>query len=204
MIQFIHNADTAVIVIHEIYGINAHMQQLCGMLAARQVDVYCPNLLDRDMPYSYEQEEEAYANFMTNVGFAQAKGRIEQLVDEVRGSYKHLFVVGSSVGATVAWLCSEHDGISGIVGYYGSRIRSFATITPRIPTLLFFAEEEKSFHVPSVAAELNRKSNVSALVLPGRHGFGDPYSPNYMVQSAAESHHRMLDFMKQMTCEIRR
>ncbi|TYP76537.1 dienelactone hydrolase family protein [Paenibacillus methanolicus] len=195
MICIINGSDTAVIVLHEIYGMNEYMQHLCRLLANRQYDVVCPNLLDRREPFAYDQEEEAYANFMTTVGFARAKDKVDPLLSHMRQRYERLFVVGSSVGATVAWLCGERDGIAGIVGFYGSRIRSYADMTPRAPTLLFFGQEERSFHVPDLTATLNRKAGVQALILPGRHGFADPFSPNYAEPSAAEALHRMLDFL---------
>ncbi|MFC4099385.1 dienelactone hydrolase family protein [Paenibacillus xanthanilyticus] len=49
--------------------------------------------------------------------------------------------------------------------------------------------------MPDLTAALNRKTGVQALILPGRHGFADPYSPNYAAPSAAQALHLMLDFL---------
>ncbi|MBB3111905.1 dienelactone hydrolase [Paenibacillus phyllosphaerae] len=196
MIRINNGSDTAVILIHEIYGVNAHMQQVSEAFAQQQYDVYGPNLLAAEEPCTYDQEAEAYANYMAHVGFTRASDRIKELIAELRGTYAHLYLVGFSVGATVAWLCSQEEGVTGVVGYYGSRIRNYLDVLPSCRTLLFFAEEEKSFDVPDVSAVLDQKPKVAAVVYRGRHGFADPYSPNYNEESARLAFRQLLAFMK--------
>ena len=87
------------------------------------------------------------------------------------------FLLGFSVGATVAWLCSElENGVDGVICYYGSRIRGYQNIMPKCPSLLLFAQEEKLFNASELVNILNKKEFVSAHVIKGKHGFSDPYS----------------------------
>jgi dienelactone hydrolase len=51
--------ETAVIVLHEIYGINSHIRNVYQTLSEQQMDVICPNLLGRNQSFQYEQENEA-------------------------------------------------------------------------------------------------------------------------------------------------
>ncbi|MGQ3479486.1 dienelactone hydrolase family protein [Paenibacillus sp. TY11] len=194
MISIDKKSDTVIVVLHEIYGINQHIQHMCKLLADQGYDVICPNLLGRETPFDYSQEETAYRNFMENVGFTHVTSQIESLLLSIRDRYKKVFIVGFSVGATIAWLCSEEKYIDGIVGYYGSRIRNYLEMTPQCPTLLFFPQEEPSFDVDELISTLNNNNNIRVHKFSGQHGFSDPYSPRYNVHSAQQSFNEMVDF----------
>lgn len=190
----IHNkSDTVIIVVHEIYGINQHMRYICQTLSDKGFDVICPNLLKQETPFEYSQEEFAYRNFMDNIGFTNASDVIKSVLMNIKDKYKKVYIVGFSVGATIAWLCSEEDCLDGIVGYYGSRIRKYIGIEPLCPTLLFFPEKEQSFNVDELISCFEEK-NIEIHKFNGQHGFSDPYSPNYNEKSAQEAFRRMFDF----------
>ncbi|WP_327862649.1 hypothetical protein [Aeribacillus composti] len=77
-------------------------------------------MLEQETPFDYSQEEDAYFNFMENIGFTNALVMIKSLLSEIKDGYKNIFVAGFSAGATVAWLCSEERLVDGIIGDYGS------------------------------------------------------------------------------------
>lgn len=200
MIRISRASNTAIIVVHEIYGINEHMRRVCQTLSGAGYDVLCPNLLERETPFDYSQEEEAYAHFMGNVGFAKAREKIkDNIMAAVEREYEKIVVVGFSVGATAAWLCSTEPQVDGVAGYYGSRIRNHLDLQPQCPTLLFFPEEEKSFRVEELIPALSAKRQVEVHRLKGRHGFGDPFSPHYHEASARVAWDRLLRFLQ---CEM--
>lgn len=115
----------------------------------------------------------------------------------MKRTYDKVIIVGFSVGATIAWLCSENSNVDGIVGYYGSRIRNYVELSPQCPTLLFFAEE-KSFHVDDLIKVLTNKQIVVHKLL-GQHGFSDPYSLKYNEGSAKKAFNKMLSFFVNVT-----
>lgn len=196
MIKLIHTkSDTAIIVIHEIYGINQHMKSFCELLSEQHFDVICPNLLERDTPFDYSQEHLAYHHFMENVGFENALHKIKDVLSDIKNEYKSIYVVGFSVGATVAWLCSEEESIDGVAGYYGSRIRNYVAISPKSPIMLFFPQEEKSFNVDELISTLDKK-NIKIYKFSGQHGFSDPYSSKYNEKSAQEAFRQMINFFQ--------
>ena len=188
-------SDTAIIVIHEIYGINQHMKSFCGFFSEQNFDVICPNLLGRDTPFEYSQEELAYHHFMENVGFENALHKIKAVLLDIKNEYKRIYVVGFSVGATLAWLCGEEESVDAIVGYHGSRIRNFVSITPKSPTILFFPQEEKSFNVDELISVLDERK-IKIFKFSGQHGFGDPYSSKYNKESARKASNQMLLFFQ--------
>ena len=158
VIKIHKNSDKVIIVVHEIYGINQHIIDLCELLSEQDFDVICPNLLKQETPFSYSQEEKAYRNFIDNVGFINALHKVKSIFSDIKDKYSKIFVIGFSVGATVAWMCSEEEYVDGIVGYYGSRIRDFVNISPKCSTLLFFPEVENSFNVDKLVSILYKQS----------------------------------------------
>jgi dienelactone hydrolase len=194
MIQILNKTDCLVIVIHEIYGINPHMESVCKKLSSQGFDVICPNLLEREQPFDYSEEKVAYQNFMENVGFSNAVKKIKDVLLTIKNEYQKIYIIGFSVGATVAWLCSEEDHLDGIVGYYGSRIRNYTEVVPLSPTILFFPQEEQSFIVDELISILNKR-NVEIHKFNGKHGFSDPYSQHFNAKSAQEALNKMLTFI---------
>lgn len=189
-------SDTAVIVLHEIYGINQHIRVVCQSLSEHGFDIICPNLLEREIPFKYEQEELAYQNFMNKIDMQTASKKVKDIADEIKDQYKKIFLLGFSVGATIAWLNSENKEINGIVGFYGSRIRDYIDMSPECPAMLFFPEEEYSFHVEELIDQLNKNSSVEIFKMHGLHGFSDPYSSKYNEESAQKAEREMIRFLK--------
>ncbi|MCF7616735.1 dienelactone hydrolase family protein [Bacillus sonorensis] len=197
MIDIQKNSSAAVIVLHEIYDINKHIQDVCQSLSAAGFAVVCPNLLHREEPFDYSDEKAAYHHFIEKVGFIDASHKIKTLAMNLKDQYQKVIIAGFSVGATIAWLCSEDDHVDGIVGYYGSRIRDYLETSPACPVMLFFAEEERSFHINELISALNRK-NIKADKLPGAHGFNDPYSAAYNSRSSRIAFEKMMGFLKRL------
>jgi dienelactone hydrolase len=195
MLKIQKEFDKLIIVVHEIYGINQHITDLCKVLSEQNFDIICPNFLEQEIPFDYSQEEEAYRNFMNNVGFTKVLHKVKNILLDIQDEYSKIFIIGFSVGATVAWLCSEEDIVDGIVGYYGSRIRDYTNISPKCPILLFFSKVEKSFNVNELISTLD-KQDIDVHICKGEHGFSDPYSPKYNVVSAQNTFSEALKFFR--------
>lgn len=189
--RILNNSDSVIIVVHEIYGINDHMRSICQSFSG--FDVICPDLLE-GVPFDYSEEAAAYRNFIDHIGFANASHKIKNLLFELKDQYKKVYLIGFSIGATIAWLCSEEKCVDGIVGYYGSRIRNYVDISPTCPTLLFFPETEQSFNVDELIAKLDKKQ-IEIHKFNGVHGFSNPYSPNYHAESAQQAFNIMMDLL---------
>jgi len=210
MLAFQKNSETLIVVLHEIYGINEHITQVCQELAEEGYDVICPDLLDGKPYFDYAREEEAYLYFMNYVGFESAAKRVTFLLRQEELKYKRIVLLGFSAGATIAWLCGvdsvkTDEGFyyggslvkcSGLICYYGSRIRDYTDVTLQCPALLFYPEEEPSFSPQELQAELEKLDRAEVHILSGRHGFADPYSPHYHEVSAREAKKIMKEFME--------
>ena len=94
-----------------------------------------------------------------------------------------MFVLGFSVGATIAWLCSETSLADGIICCYGSRIRDYLQVKPCCQVLLLFAQYD-SFNVQELVNWFKDKKNIAIFSLPAHHGFLDKYNKYYDEKEA--------------------
>lgn len=198
--MIIHQQDdrsgTAIIVVHEIYGLNQHIADFCEKLRGFGYNLFPINLFRENTTYAYTEEKQAYTHFMEQVGFQSSAKRIREAALALRESYARIIAIGFSVGATSAWIANGEQGICDIViGFYGSRIRDYLEIEPTSPTLLIFPEQEKSFEVKKLVTQLNSIPNVDVHVFAGEHGFADPYSKHYCEESAKRAFEEMLKFI---------
>lgn len=176
MRKYISGNTQAVVILHEIYGVNAYIRDICAYYLEHGLDVYCPCLIHRKY-FSYRNADAAYSHFMNTVGF-EVYEDILALIDKLKQKYTRVFIHGTSVGATIAWRCSEKGTADGVICCYGSRIRDYTDIDPKCKTLLIFAAED-SFDVNKTALQLASKSNASVNVMKAHHGFMDSYGVYY-------------------------
>ncbi|KWU56056.1 hypothetical protein AWW70_24505 [Bacillus mycoides] len=187
----------ALVVVHEIYGVNDHMHHVIDHFTSSQIDVFCPSLLQLQSTFHYSDEEKAYQYFMNHIGFDGGKEHIEELITNLSHSYTHIGLIGFSVGATIAWLCSNNPRIDFIIGCYGSRIRDYVHIKPTCATLLIFPEQESSFSVSSLIQTLQQQNNpvLEIKQLHGEHGFLNPYSEKYNEHSTKQVYNLIDSFL---------
>jgi len=190
------NSKRAIVVLHEIYGVNYFIKEQCQKLTEAGYDVFCPNMIDRSS-FTYEESIEAYDFFMKNVGFEVYK-EISGFVKELKDEYDNVFIIGFSVGATIAWRCCENSLCSGIVACYGSRIRDYTNINPICPTLLIFTKED-SFDVHAMVRQLEDKQHLSILKFDAEHGFLDPYSKHYNHKQSKRAEESITCFINEHT-----
>ena len=187
-------ADNVVVLLHEIYGINRFISGIGREFYRWGFDVCCPDLTGDGAVFPYAHEEEAYANFMQAGGLGRYK-EVNGRMEELRGEYRKIILIGFSAGATIAWRCTESKLCDCMVGVYGSRIRDYKEVEPVCRTLLLFAEQEKFFNAASLAKELENKRNTSIQIIKGRHGFMDPFSGNFDRDASAKATETIREFL---------
>ena len=176
MYKLASNNKSAIIILHEIYGINSFIKDTCSEYYNQGFDVYCPDMLQGNI-FSYSESDSTYAFFINKAGFEYFK-EIELLLQKLKLQYDKVFILGFSAGATIAWRCSGNTKCDGIICCYGSRIRDYLSLQPACPVLLLFAEQD-SFDVDKVIKQLQVKANVELYKFQACHGYMDKYSNNY-------------------------
>jgi len=180
----LNGKESAIIILHEIYGINPHINWICEHYLAAGYDVICPDFVKSRDYFDYRREGEAYQYFVEHIGFPSMVHEVRAILMKARTNYRNVFLLGFSVGATAAWICSETENAAdGVICYYGSRIRDYQNVTPKCPILLICAKVEKSFNVSELSCALGQKGFVNVHELNGKHGFSDPFSNQFNEQS---------------------
>ncbi|MDI3405291.1 dienelactone hydrolase family protein [Streptomyces cavernicola] len=184
--------DTAVVVAHEIYGVNAHIRGVAAALQAYRCDVFTPSFLPSDTVYARAEEALAYREFRRDPGVRAMGGALARFAAGLRErhggrGYRRVLCVGFSVGATAAWLASGTGALDRAVCFYGSRIRDHLDVEPAAPCLVVLAEHEPGFSGPALARALAGRRGVTTAVHPCRHGFCDPGSPAHSTEHAGRA-----------------
>ncbi|MDQ0112425.1 dienelactone hydrolase family protein [Paenibacillus harenae] len=188
--------SSLVIILHEIYGVNDHINFFSDIMNKEGFEVLCPNLLHRE-PFSYDQEDTAYHYFMNKIGFNKSLEEVLHTVNLNRKKYDFIYIIGFSIGATIAWMSSEYE-VDGIIGFYGSRVRDYVEIEPRCPALLIFPRHEKSFNVLELEEKLMTKKNNTVEIIEAEHGFMNPFYKAYNSSKYTKCIKKSIDFLSQI------
>ena len=183
----------AIILLHEIYGMNHFIEEQRKKFTNWGFRVYCFDFYN-GTGFDYSEADAAYQYFYEHTGLDGYR-LIWNLVDELKVEYEEIYLVGYSVGATLAWRCSENPNCTGIIACYGSRIRDYLNVKPKCPVLLMFAEKD-SFDVTSVMKSLNELPNTNVESFQAEHGFLDPYSVHYDAVPAKNAENKMIGFLR--------
>lgn len=199
MLKLLSDNENAVVVLHEIYGVNAHIKKMCNIYHHSGFDVFCPDFLNRELPFTYEQHEDAYNYFTNHCGFNTSK--VIDLTTELRASYKKIIIVGFSVGGTLAWLSASKKICDGVVSFYGSRIRDYTDHAPDCPILVIQAKHEEAYDPVLLKNKLSKYPMVSFRLFDGQHGFCDAFSKAYNQTASDEALALSHEFISDITGE---
>ena len=86
MLNIVHGKESVIIVLHEIYGINSHIQWVCEHYSAAGYDVICPKFMKLS---DYSRQGEAYQYFVEHIGFPSMVHEVKTILMKVRPDYKH-------------------------------------------------------------------------------------------------------------------
>lgn len=176
---------TAVVIVHEIFGLNAHIERVRERLDRYGCDVFAPHLLgSAERSFDRADEGAAYPSFMRAGGVAAMSRRLISFAESLRGRYDRVGALGFSVGATSAWIAAGTGVFDAVVCCYGSRIRDVTDLPVACPCLLLFAAHEPSFDPRNVVERVADRESVTAYVYDHGHGFCDRDSPNYDADAA--------------------
>jgi len=189
----------AVVVLQEIFGINAHTLHDVKFFAQSGYLAIAPALFDRSrnnviLDYSDTAQGLAIAN---SIEEPQLLLDIQAAVDEV-SSVGRVSVVGFCWGGALAYLAaSQCQGVDSAACYYGSRIAKFCErMQPKVPVIYHFAELDKSLPPEAIQKIRAVDSTGSFYEYPGvDHAFTNNDRSSYNDKAAELAHARTLDFL---------
>lgn len=200
----------AIVVIQEIFGVNAEMREKCDELARQGFLAICPDIFWRMEPgvqltdkteAEWQKAFDFYKRFDVEKGIADLRAAAHT----VRGhahSTGRAGCVGYCLGGKLAFLMAARTKIDCAVGYYGVEIDSFLAEAGniRVPLMLHIAEKDK-FVSPEaqqkIKAGLKDNKLVTIHSYPGvDHAFARGHGQNYNEDAAVRAHERTIAFFR--------
>ena len=197
-----------IVVLQEIFGVNAYMRQVCDWYAAHGFVAICPDLFWRQEPgieLTDQSEAEWQKAFQLYQGLDVAKA-VEDSAAAVEFLRQHpactgrVGAVGFCLGGNLAWLLSVRFEPDCAVGYYGVGIEKSLHEASGLSSPLMLHIAGKDQYCPSDAQKqihetLDANSLVTILDYPEQdHAFGRPGGQHYDAAAAELANLRTLEF----------
>jgi len=187
-----------IVVLQEIFGVNAHMRDVVEQFAREGYDAIAPALFDRvqrgvELDYSNESLQEG-VKLRGQIPLEHTLADIQAAIDALDG--KPTAIVGYCWGGTLAWQAAcKLDGLRAASCWYGSGIAKAAALQPRVPVQMHFGAEDGSIPLDDVEAIRAAQPTVEAYVYEGAgHGFGCDQRSSFNAEAYALAQQRTLDF----------
>lgn len=189
----------AVVVVQEIFGVNAHIRRVTDGFAAAGFTAMAPALFDPvkpDMQLGYDAEGTAEGRGLAaGLGFDRALQIAAASARWLRESGHRVGVVGYCWGGTVAMLANTREGLPSVT-YYGGRSVPFLGEAARAPMLFHFGERDPL--IPPEDVQQHHEHHPEAIIhtYPAGHGFNCDERRDYAPDSAALAFARTIAFLK--------
>ncbi len=196
-----------VVVLQEIFGVNAHIRAVADRLAARGWLALAPATFARVQ----KGVELGYGSADMQRG-KQLKAAVEALrapgvLPDIQAAIDHaaadsggkVGIVGFCWGGLLAWRAAgELHGLSAAVPYYGGGMTTRAEIarTPRVPVLAHFGERDPFISVKSVQDFAAAHPEAQVHLYDSDHGFHCDQRSSYDAAAAQQAWTRTLDFLE--------
>ncbi len=186
------------VLIQEIFGVTAHIQELSDSFAEQGYEVIAPSLYDRLEPgFQADYAPEAMAKavrYSQETPWDQVEGDLNAAVAGLDGP---VFVTGFCWGGTATWLAAcRCPGVTAVSGFYGRRIPELLTETPKCPTILHFGRTDKSIPPEVVDQIAAAHPDLPIHLYDAGHGFVSDRSKDHDADAARLARLRTLQLFQ--------
>jgi carboxymethylenebutenolidase len=189
-----------VVVVQEIFGVNAHIRSVVDRYAAAGYLAIAPAIFDRDRPgieLGYTEDDIA-------VGRDIARGKLDfkQVVADVAAAGKvaaeagKVGVVGYCFGGlvTAAAAIDHADTFAAASSYYGGGTVSLIDRTPHVPMIMHFGERDHAIPMEDVDKIAAAWPDATVFRYDAEHGFNCDHRGSFSAVPAAIAQARTFRF----------
>src|SRR5580658_4322865 len=200
----------AVVVLQELFGVNADIRKHCDELAEQGYLALAPDLYWRQEP-GVDLNVTSQADWDHGLGLYQAYDRdagvkdIKDTIDAVRTLPEctgKVALLGYCLGALMVFMTAvRNDGIDAAVWYHGADTVKYLGEVDGLhaPILMHLAEEDEFISKAAQArikAALAKKPDATVYSYPGQnHAFSRHGGAHYSAEAAALAHERTYAFL---------
>jgi len=185
-----------VVVVQEIFGVNAHIRDVCDRFAEAGYAAVAPALFDRlrggvELDYD-EAGVAAGRELVGELGWDAPMLDIRAAALSLRADGR-VGVVGYCWGGSVAWLASCRLDVGCVAAYYGRHIVEFPDEHPRCGAILHFGAEDPLIPAENIEKVHAANPDVPLFLYAGAgHGFNCDRRADYRAEAAATALQRTL------------
>jgi carboxymethylenebutenolidase len=194
------------VVLQEIFGVNAHIRAVADGYAADGYFVVAPSTFHRvktgvELGYA-EADMQAGMALKAAVEALPAPGvmpDIQAAIDHAAQAGK-VGILGYCWGGLLTWrAASVLNGLSAAVPYYGGGMTTEAEAArqPRVPVMAHFGEQDHWIPLDSVRAFQKAQPGVTVHVYAANHGFNCDHRGAWNAEAAQLARERTLAFLAQ-------
>jgi carboxymethylenebutenolidase len=201
----------AVVVLHEVFGVNADIRKTCDELAEKGFIAVAPDLFWRQEPgvdLSVTSESDWQHGLRLNQAYDRDAGAGDvkdtaNAVAKLPGCTGKVAVLGYCLGGLLVYLTAVRFGVDAGVAYHGGDTEKYLGEVDGLhaPLLMHLAEEDEFISKPAQAqikAALASKPNATVYSYPGQnHAFSRHNGAHYNAAAAALAHGRTYEFLHQ-------
>jgi carboxymethylenebutenolidase len=198
----------AIVVVQEIFGINADMRETCDRLAALGYIAVCPDLfwrLEPGVELSDQSQEEWKKGLALYNAFDLDKGvaDIAATMDKARtlpGASGKCGVMGFCLGGLLTFLTAARHGADAAVAYYGGGTDKYAAEFSKLnsPLMMHLAEADEFISADArakIMAAAKGHPQVEVFTYPGQnHAFARIRGAHFNAEAAKLANDRSYDF----------
>lgn len=192
-------ARAAVVIVQEIFGVNAHIRSVVDRYASLGYHAVAPALFDRIEPgveLDYDGPGiERGRELAGRIKWEPAMADLAAAVDHVSPTCP-VGVIGYCFGGSLAWRSAAELPVAAAVGYYGGQVHELVGLQPQAPTMLHFGELDHAIPLDQVRDVADAHPGVPVHVYEGaQHGFNCDARGSYDPISAAIAYGRTVEFL---------
>ena len=185
------------VVVQEIFGVNAHMRHVADRFAAQGYVAIAPAFFDHvEAGVELGYDEAGFKRGRELVGelsFDLVVEDVASAAESIRSAGR-IGCVGYCWGGTVAFLAATRLAMPG-VSYYGARNVKFLDEPPKAPVQFHFGEKDSSIPPEAIARHREALPDAEIYTYPAGHAFDREVDPKaYDAESAKLALERTLDF----------
>jgi carboxymethylenebutenolidase len=201
----------AVVVLQEVFGVNADIRKHCDELAEQGFIAVAPDLFWRQEPGvdlsvtsepDWQHGVRLYQAYDRDAGARDVKDTVDTVAKLPECTGK-IAVLGYCLGALMTFLTAVRYRVDAAVAYHGGDTEKYLSELDGLhaPLLMHLAEEDE-FISKSAQAEIKKalatKPNATVYSYPGqRHAFSRHNGAHYDAAAAALANGRTSEFLKQ-------
>jgi carboxymethylenebutenolidase len=202
---------SAVVVLQELFGVNADIRKTCDELAEQGYIAVAPDLFWRQEPgvdltvtseADWQHGLRLYQAYDRDAGARDVKDTVNA-VTKLPGCTGKVAVLGYCLGGLMTFLTAVRYGVDAAVVYHGGDTEKYLGEVDGLhaPLLMHLADEDEFISKPAQAqikAALASKPNATVYSYPGQHhAFSRHNGTHYNAAAAALANGRTSEFLRQ-------